>query len=153
MSKDEAGPLLDSKIAEMVFGLTPCDGWERVNFGSAGGPALMKRCEHLQGRCYPSQTVGSINGRIGGPPRYSSDYGAAMQVFEALVEMTGYGSITADMEDARGEGFVVSIVVGFDDAIVNSTGPLPLAICRAAIAACTLDRPRDGAQGSGGVGL
>lgn len=67
-------------------------------------------------------------------PRYSSDIGAAMKVFEVMVEAEGVGSINADMEDSRGDGFIVSVSFGFDPIWIAS-GPLPEAICRAALSA------------------
>lgn len=67
-------------------------------------------------------------------PMYSRDIAAAMRLFEAMVEMTGAGSISADMEDARGEGFIVGVSFGFDEQHGTADGPLPEAVCRAALA-------------------
>lgn len=66
-------------------------------------------------------------------PAYATDIGAAMSVFEAVVERTGSGAINADMEDARGGGFVVLVWFGPDD--IGVYGRLPRAICEAALLA------------------
>jgi hypothetical protein len=69
-------------------------------------------------------------------PPYSTKITAAMTVFERVVEMVGYGSISADMEDCRGEGFVCAVTFGtVDGGEVTHTAPLPEAICNAALAA------------------
>lgn len=49
---------LDRTCAHEVKGLTPCDGWTPINFGSAGGPALQKTCDHAPGTCYPTAVTG-----------------------------------------------------------------------------------------------
>jgi hypothetical protein len=130
MGEPEAGPALDAAIAERVMGLQPCDAWERINLGR-GGFALQKRCQHSN--CYPRPKLGLV----GGPPWYSTDIATAMAVFEAMVERVGYGHISANMADARGAGFIV--LVGFNcedgNGQVTADGLLPLAICRAALAA------------------
>lgn len=66
-------------------------------------------------------------------PAYATDPEAAMSVFEAAVAMTGSGAINADMEDARGEGFVVVVWFGPDD--IGAFGRFPRAICEAALRA------------------
>lgn len=76
---------LDALIAQRVMGLVPCADWEVTNFGSAGGPALLKKCEHPADTCYPTVTTGSIYGTIGGPRRYSADIRAAWQVVERIL--------------------------------------------------------------------
>lgn len=85
----------------------------------------------------PGGTSRGMLGRCVPPvPPYSTDVAEAMCLFETMVEMTGAGSISADMEDARGEGFIVGVSFGFDDEDGGSAvGPLPEAICRAALAA------------------
>lgn len=76
-----SGRELDAAVAREVCRLAPCSAWHEMNFGSAGGAALMKsECSHEQGKCYPEIEIGAgINGRIGGPPRYSSDLNACRQ--------------------------------------------------------------------------
>lgn len=86
-------------------------------------------------------------------PDYSSDYGAAMRLFEHAVELVGYGSISADMEDCRGEGFVVSVTLNRadGDGEVTVTDRFCAAVCRAAIFAVTGEcppAPADGAAAS-----
>ncbi len=73
---------LAALIAHHVFNLQPCDGWREFNFGSAGGPTLMKdgRCPHDNpdsresgNHCYPRQEINTMGGKIGGPPPYSDN--------------------------------------------------------------------------------
>jgi len=62
----------DARIELVVFGKVPCNGWKDDNFGSAGGPALTKECNHTNDACYPVQERGSIFGLFGGPRRFTS---------------------------------------------------------------------------------
>jgi len=70
-------------------------------------------------------------------PRFSTDISAAMPVFQVMVEQFGAGHISLDMEDSgRGQGHIYC--VGMPDGNgceYTAEGPLPEAICRAAIVA------------------
>src|SRR5947207_341300 len=72
----------DLLVAQRVMGLVPCADWEAFNFGSAGGPALLKKCNHPVDACFPIFTTQSIYGTIGGPPRYSTDIRAAWELVD-----------------------------------------------------------------------
>lgn len=78
----KAGRELDLLVAEKVMSLVPCDNWRPINFGSAGGPAFQKDCEHEN--CYPASERGSAHGRMGGCPQYSTNITLAWQVVEHL---------------------------------------------------------------------
>lgn len=81
----KAGPELDRLVAEKIMGLVPCQDWTRFNLGSAGGPALMKSCNHANGECYPSNELGTgFGGKVGGCPRYSTDWNTMKEVVEKL---------------------------------------------------------------------
>lgn len=121
---------LDIEVAKTVFGV------KRV-YCRYGQPWDEATAEHetdrpfyiSSGKPWRTHSIDAIP-----VPRYSTDVAAAMTVFEAMVEMTGSGSISADMEDARGEGFIVGVSFGFDDEDGGSAmGPLPEAVCRAAL--------------------
>ena len=64
----------DALVEETVFGRVPCLGWKPFNFGSAGGLALRKDCDHDLDRCYPviETSAGGYKDGIGGPPRYTA---------------------------------------------------------------------------------
>jgi len=70
------GPDLDFAVAQQM-GLVPCLGWTEMNFGSFGGPAFMQvttgphACFHRSGACYPSNSQGSLGGKVGGVPEFS----------------------------------------------------------------------------------
>lgn len=51
----------------------------------------------------------------------------AWDTFERLQESTGYVQVSADMENARGEGLIIDVVVGVDVEI-RTCGPLPDAL-------------------------
>ncbi len=128
MGELEAGRELDRLIAERVFGLNT---EQRQYHEYRADPWACDGCGKR--RAYVSRT--QVGPCLPAASPYSTDVAAVMTVFEAMVEMTGSGSIEADMEWARGEGFIVNVTLGFDETTANSTGPLPLAICRAALAA------------------
>lgn len=134
----EAGRETDALVARAVMGIDTeerewCEQWAPL----PGGGTYHEQCQ----RCGQRRAVYGMTDLMSGPcririPAYSADIAAAMSVFEAMVEMTGAGSISADMEDARGQGFIVGVSFGFDDESGGAAmGPLPLAICRAALAA------------------
>ena len=66
------GPELDKAVADKM-GIIPCKDWREENFGSMGGPALIKECIHADGACYPTTELGSIAGTVGGLPEFSKD--------------------------------------------------------------------------------
>lgn len=72
-----AGPELDRAVAEQVMGQVPCDAWEPINFGSAGGPAVLKRCAHPEGTCWSTLVYGG-----GGVPRYSTEIRESWRIVE-----------------------------------------------------------------------
>lgn len=108
MSEYQAGPTLNRAIAERVFGHAILDVADIVveaeRYFLVGGGQL---------------------------PEYSTDYGEALTVFEAMVERVGWGALTVDMEDTRGQGLVYWCRFGSG---AEHSGPLPLAVCRAALA-------------------
>lgn len=119
----EAGAETDAAIARRVFGgPTQHPEWYWWNTANWGG-------WYAEGYSLPE---GAEAGPFCGP-KFSEQIAAAMAVFEAVVGMAGAGGINADMEDARGEGFVVSAWFGMDDDAVGASGPPALAICRAAL--------------------
>ncbi len=66
---DSTASALDTLVAEQVMALVPCDAWEPTNLGSAGGPALLKRCS-AQHHCYPRHhPSGVAHRRPSGGPR------------------------------------------------------------------------------------
>lgn len=88
-TKMQAGEELDKMIAPYM-GIVPCDAWEHANFGSAGGPVLMKRAECGHEQCYPTNGFQSMFGQVGGCPRYSTDIGMAWKVWSKIrAEHTG----------------------------------------------------------------
>lgn len=131
MERMQAGPELDAEVSRRVFGVP----WTLHSYCVINGRRKdVPTWVYDEDWCSPDDPPGGWTWGMT-PPAYSRDDGLAMRVFEALVEMMGTGSIHADMEDARGEGFVVSVSIGCDEQAVTASGPLPLAICRAALAA------------------
>lgn len=142
----EAGRELDALIAEKVMDLVPCEAWEYINFGSAGGPALVNaNCIHGQGRrCYPTTEIGggvSLQG-IGGPPHYSTDIAAAWEI----VEKFGHYKVNTFPGEIPGQPPTIRVELtrfhpeafGYADA-----DTVPLAICRAALKALGVRQPDD----------
>lgn len=76
LSREALMRLIDRAVAERVLELLPCIRWAHQNFGSAGGPVLVKRCTHVN--CYPVHEIASVHGRMGGCPTYSSSWQAAV---------------------------------------------------------------------------
>lgn len=78
-----AGRELDAIISHYVMGIAPCESWSYMNFGSAGGPALIKGdCEHGENGCYP--LVLGRGAKLSGPPNYSTEVGVAWEVIEHM---------------------------------------------------------------------
>ena len=64
------GPELDRAVAD-AMGMVPCDGWERSNLGSAGGPIIIGTdCYHAPEACWSTVTNGP---GVGGLPAFSTD--------------------------------------------------------------------------------
>jgi len=103
-------------IATEIMGLRPCNGWQYVNFGSAGGPALMKECTHGDGECYSIMTIQSMNGPIGGTPRYDSIWNYTKELIQKLRSKSVKITIVFDKEVV-----VVSMSVG--DVVVEVGAP------------------------------
>jgi hypothetical protein len=83
---DDPNPL-DEYLARVVMGLVPCPNWNYMNFGSAGGAALMKACVHKDGECYPSICTGNVHGKIGGCPQYSTNIYATQALIDRIVSL------------------------------------------------------------------
>lgn len=126
------GRELDAAIAERVTGLVPCDGWVRMNFGSAGGAALRKECEHENGACYPTVSVSNVQGNYDGVPPYSRKIESAMLVVEKMRER-GYGW-TLKAHDDSWRVDVYRLPDNGYDGLQSQASTLPESICRAALA-------------------
>jgi hypothetical protein len=76
------GEELDYWVAKAEGYEGPCEMWEVVNFGSAGGPVLMKNehCKHK--KCYPIKKYGSMQGTFGGCPEFSTNWSWAGPLIE-----------------------------------------------------------------------
>lgn len=116
---------IDALVAEKVMGLIPCDKWTPINLGSAGGPALLKNCQH--DNCYPATR---LNDWVGGCPEYSTDIAAAWQVVERFTQkwkyvfkLQNHYSFNFDTYEATLNGYG------------GSANTAPMAICLAALKA------------------
>ena len=124
---------LDLIVAQRVMGLVPCPDWEVTNFGSAGGPALMKKRNHPADRCFPTVTTSSIYGTIGGPRRYSTDIRAAWELVEHLLAYFQPAGFRAEF--TQGSGWKVGLRSTRARRWKWARGDkVPEAICRAALA-------------------
>ena len=92
----EAGKELDRAIAESVFCMVECYAWEPVCFGSAGGWVLQKTCDHEDGKCWPSTTIPSFHGEVGGLPKYSTDPFQNRKVVEYLEDNNAIVEVSYD---------------------------------------------------------
>jgi hypothetical protein len=77
----------DEFVAEKVMGLVGCPHYRIVNFGSAGGAALMKdddECtcprEH-----YSVKVTSNLHGIVGGCPMYTTDIARAWDIVEKMI--------------------------------------------------------------------
>jgi len=110
----------------------PCDGWVKMNFGAAGGPALRKECAHEDGKCYPTATIGGVHGSYDGVPPYATKIEAAMQVVEKMREQGWSFACTL----YEGKLPYASFCKGTAKSSRNAEADaLAEAICRAALAA------------------
>ena len=80
---------LDAKLAINLMGIVPCAGWLAMHLGNAGGPALLKECDHKIGECYPIQYSYGLGGKFGGPPSYSTNTDTALKLLPRIRERTG----------------------------------------------------------------
>jgi hypothetical protein len=122
-------------FAEKVLELVPCDGWGRVNLGSAGGPVLIgDGCEHDRGKCYPRDTFQTIHGTVGGPPDALHD---ERHAFAGLRSHADWNWSIHKL----GDSFVVAIFLGADrERLATSSDPdLCRAIVLASLRACGCD--------------
>ena len=87
-------------IAQKIMGLEPCDGWHYVNFGSAGGAALMNnhKCKHERGKCYPNMVTGNMNGRVGGCPEYDKNPQPSKELIAHWIENGHFVSLAITKE-------------------------------------------------------
>ena len=135
----EPGPDLDRLVAEKVLGLVPCDGWEPVNLGSAGGPALMKTCQHTPDSCHSTKD----HYQVSGLPRFSTELAPAWRVWEYLRHSDRWCCLVIDSD----YGYVYRIKLTpasnqGDTAykhepavVVDGIEEFPLAVCAAALKA------------------
>ena len=98
---------LDLLVAEQVMGLIPCDGWSRINFGSGGGPAVRKNCDHPNNTCYPIIENAGAFGVAGGCPRYSTESRAWVEIIDHMIKEDGMWAIEYDSN-----GVSVSVTLG-----------------------------------------
>lgn len=129
MGEIEVGPELDTEIGRRVFG-------HRVVNPALLGPFAEPEDARSVWTIQATET-GLLYQRL---PSYSTDIAAATVVFEAMVERLGEGGISLSMEDARGHGHVYQVWLGVGDPS-SASGPLPEAICRAALAAVSAAAP------------
>lgn len=124
---------LDVLVAEKVMQQVPCDGWSRMNFGSAGGAALRKKCQHEDGRCYPMASISNMQGNYDGVPPYSRRIETAEQVIQKMRER-GFGWHA----HCEGKGWELQcwrLADGPAHAKTITGYLYPAAICHAALAA------------------
>lgn len=100
------GRKLDKLIAEKIFNLVPCDGWEPVSFGSAGGMFLQKMCYHKEGECWPNKTVSNMSGVIGDVPKYSTMFSHTKILLDKMLEVIPQQDF--HIEHHEGSGWQVS---------------------------------------------
>jgi hypothetical protein len=70
----------DARVELMVYGKVPCYGWKDFNWGSAGGPALMKECDHPNDACYPAPDLQAKFSSLGGPGRFTASMDLTMEM-------------------------------------------------------------------------
>lgn len=122
---------LDALVAEKVMGMVPCDGWERTNLGSAGGPAMMKNCQQ-HSNCYPKDQ----------PMAFSTLIAAAWQVVEYLAEKEWEVTVKRLISsDLMYEAMVDKRTGNPEDRFITNAGSAPLAICVAALRASGYNSP------------
>ena len=123
LMQHESGDCLNLWVAQEI-GLISCDEWEETNFGSAGGPALIKHCEH--NNCYSTKKIGSVFGTVGGCPPYSTD---RLWAFDLMGEVWKMDKSAVIFVDTIGLRFFWT--AGYEKMIEGPT--FPLRACRAAI--------------------
>jgi Phage ABA sandwich domain len=119
------GGEIDALVAEKVLELVPCDAWEEINLGSAGGSVMLKTCDQHD-RCYPRNH----------PAAFSTIMAAAWKVVEHLgkkdwdvaIRQIVNGETHYEVEIDRHTGNPT-------DKVVADAPTAPLAICTAALRA------------------
>lgn len=122
---DSTERALDILVAEQVMALVPCDAWEPINLGSAGGPALLKRCS-AQHPCYPRHH----------PMAFSTLIAAAWHIVDHLADK-GWETMIRRVP-GRNPSYAVQIDKHTGDPadIVTAAAPTaPLALCIASLRA------------------
>jgi hypothetical protein len=122
---DSTERALDILVAEQVMALVPCDAWEPINLGSAGGPALLKRCS-AQHHCYPRHH----------PMAFSTLIAAAWHIVDHLADK-GWETMIRRVP-GRNPYYAVQIDKHTGDPadIVTAAAPTaPLALCIASLRA------------------
>lgn len=129
---------LDRRIAHEIMGMVACDKWEGTNLGSAGGPAIIKRCEHALDGCYDVTKWNNAWDGLSGVPPFSSDSKQALRAWEKirmrLPEDLAPGKATEWMWLWAADGVHICIVSGLlEDYTSVARGTVPLAIARAGV--------------------
>ena len=135
---------LDRACAHEVNGLVPCDRWKPINFGSAGGPALQKMCDHAPNTCYSSVETGSMLGRIGGVPPYASKLHAAFVLLEFVLDRGMTVSLQSSGPHSEFAGWEVILRDATSGAALATQSDLNL--CRAIARVCLEATRRRGKQ-------
>jgi hypothetical protein len=128
---DSTASALDTLVAEQVMALVPCDAWEPINLGSAGGPALLKHCS-AQHHCYPRHH----------PMAFSTLIAAAWPIVERLADQ-GWETIIRRLP-GRDPSYEVQIDKHTGDPADMVTAVAPtasLALCRASLRAAGYEGP------------
>jgi Phage ABA sandwich domain len=128
---DSTVSALDTLVAEHVMALVPCDAWEPINLGSAGGPALLKRCSAPH-HCYPRHH----------PMAFSSRIAAAWHIVDHLADQGWETRISR--VPGRDSAYEVQIDKHTGDPAdtVTAVAPTaPLALCIASLRASGYQGP------------
>ncbi len=116
---------IDVLVAEKVLERVPCDAWEEISLGSAGGPAMMKKCVKHD-RCYPQNHAAA----------YSTNLAAAWNVVEYLGEKNWDVAIRQIVNGQTYYEVEIDRRTGNpDDKVVAHALTAPLAICLASLRA------------------
>lgn len=95
--------ILDALLAKAVFDMDECRQWRPVNYGSAGGPAFLKNCEHQIGKCYSHIEIQMIHGLIGGPPSFTVNGRDCIELIRGMDKL-GFRTVVV-VEDGRSAAF------------------------------------------------
>ncbi|MFN0123743.1 MAG: BC1872 family protein [Blastocatellia bacterium] len=122
---------LDTLVAERVLDLVPCDGWESINLGSAGGPAMVKNCGQTH-RCYPRGRPMAASSMIAPAWHVVSHLGD--KGWEITIRCFPGADVLYEARIDRHGGEV-------GDTFAARSGVAPMAICEAALRACGYNEP------------